>query len=103
MSGSQLELPANKNRSFHAASLDSPRLQKLLNFLRDRKSVGATTFEITVNCQTTRASSDVSELGKNGVDIETIYEGKNESGRKIYRYILHSHYQMISPNTPAYP
>ena len=63
-------------------------MQKLLKFLRSRGAEGATTFEITVHCQTTRATSDVSELRANNVDIITAYEGENENGRKIHRYTL---------------
>ena len=80
----RLDLPAR--RSFHHSSLDSPRLKKLLAFLQERGGSGATTFEITQQCQTTRASSDVSELRANGIAVEDSFEGTNENGRKIFRY-----------------
>lgn len=75
-------------KSFHHSTLESPRLKKLLAFLRERGTTGATTLEITQHCTTTRASSDVSELAANGVNVLTKFDGTTESGRKIYRYIL---------------
>lgn len=75
-------------KTFHHSSLESPRLKKLLAFLRDRGAAGATTLEICQHCTTTRASSDVSEARACGVAIVDKFEGTNENGRKIFRYIL---------------
>ena len=76
----------NHKKTFHHGTLESPRLAKLLAFLRKRGAVGATTMEITRACATTRASSDVSELAACGVAIETQFKGTNANGRKVYRY-----------------
>ena len=79
-------------RTFHHSTLDSPRIKKLLAFLESRGDQGATTIEITSACQTTRASSDVSELNAclRGTTryVEAEYEGENENKKKIYRYRL---------------
>lgn len=75
-------------KTFQTGSLESPRLKKLIDFLRDCGTAGATTFTITLACNTTRASSDVAELRALGVPIAVAYEGKSEAGRKIYRYRL---------------
>lgn len=74
--------------SFHAASLDSPRLKKLLALLQERGESGATTMEICDQCASTRASSDISELRKNGVQVAMEYRGLNGNNRKVYRYKL---------------
>ena len=79
-------------RTFHHSTLDSPRIKKLLAFLESRGDQGATTIEITSACQTTRASSDVSELNAclrgtvRYVAVE--YEGENENKRRVHRYFL---------------
>ena len=82
----QLELTAR--RTFHHSSLESGRMQKLLRYLESVGDIGATTMQICQACQTTRASSDISELRANGVEIEDQFDGTNENGRKIYRYRL---------------
>ena len=80
------------SRTFHHSTLDSPRIKKLLAFLESRGDQGATTIEITSACQTTRASSDVSELNAclrgtvRYVAVE--YEGENENKRRVHRYFL---------------
>ena len=75
-------------KTFHHSSLSSPRLAKLLAFLRECKARGATTLQITQACTTTRASSDVSELRACGVKVVDKFEGTNENGRKVFRYFL---------------
>jgi hypothetical protein len=75
-------------KTFHHSTLESPRLAKLLAFLRQRGQHGATTFEITAECLTTRASSDISELRANGIQVDCSCEGMTETGRKINRYKL---------------
>lgn len=75
-------------KTFHHSTLESPRLSKLMAFLRKCGARGATTLEITQGCCTTRASSDVSELAANGVLILTRFDGTTDTGRRIYRYIL---------------
>ena len=79
-------------RTFHHADLNSPRIKKLLAFLEARGEQGATTIEITSSCQTTRASSDVSELNaclRSTVSyVEAKYEGENDNKKRIHRYYL---------------
>ena len=81
-------------KSFHHSSLESPRLKKLLAFLEARGATGATTFEITTNCETTRATSDTSELNAalraagDSRWVESVHEGESSTGRKIYRNTL---------------
>jgi hypothetical protein len=79
---------ADMSRTFHHSSLDSPRLAKLLAFLRERGASGATTLELCQACCSTRASSDVSEARACGVRFVEKYEGKNSNGRRITRYFL---------------
>lgn len=74
--------------SFHAASLSSPRLRKMLDALEANPVTGCTTMTLCQWCDSTRASSDISELRRNGVPIEVTYEGKNQNGRRVYRYKL---------------
>ena len=74
--------------TFHHSTLESPRLAKLLTFLRERGASGATTMQICHACQTTRASSDVSEARACGVKFVEKYEGLNQNGRKVTRYFL---------------
>jgi hypothetical protein len=50
--------------------------------------IGRTPIEINAICGTTRASSDVSELRQNGVDIEKEFLGTTPSGRKVFAYRL---------------
>ena len=72
-------------KTFHHSTLDSPRLAKLLAYLRERGNLGATTFELTAECLTTRAASDVSELRANGIPVACEYVGMS-NGRKVHRY-----------------
>ena len=75
--------------SNHFAKLeDSARLKSILAFLRYRGKQGCTTLEICQHCNSTRASSDLSELAANGVGIVHRFEGVNGNKRKVYRYWL---------------
>lgn len=76
-------------RSFHHASKDSPRIVKLVAFLRQRGTTGATSLEIADACTSTRPSSDVSEARACGIQVDCSYEGATETGRKIYRYRIY--------------
>ena len=79
-------------KTFHHSTLESPRIAKLLAHLEAKGEQGATTLELCEQCISTRASSDVSELRACLVDsprwIETVFEGTNENGRRVHRYIL---------------
>jgi hypothetical protein len=74
--------------TFHHAGLDSPRLAKLLDFLRAKGSAGATTLDLAQGCVSTRPSSDVSELRANGLNIVADYERETATGRRVFRYRL---------------
>lgn len=68
----------------HAAKIeDSPRLQKVRDFLRRQGS--ATTFEIIQGCQVCAVNSIIAELRANGFTIAcTAVKGQ----RGVYRYTL---------------
>ena len=61
---------------------------KLMAALENAGANGLTPIEINEQCQTTRASSDISELRQNGVELQVDYAGLSASGRKIFRYSL---------------
>lgn len=67
----------------HAATLAaSPRLQRVLAFLRERGPAGATTREIVVCAQVCAVNSCVDEIRESGVGIDCTMEGR---GRFRYR------------------
>lgn len=69
----------------HAARIDdSPRLQKVRDFLR-RQTSGATTFEIITACHVCAVNSIIAELRANGftVDCQAV-----KGQRGVYRYRL---------------
>ena len=66
----------------------SPRLQAVLLLLKQRGEQGATSWEIVTFAHVVNPGGAISELKANGYDIDTIGEGKNEQGRKVFRYIL---------------
>jgi hypothetical protein len=75
--------------SFHAAKIESsPRLQRVLDFLRERGTAGATTWEINSVCRTTRAPSDLSELAHNGIAHTCELEEVKQDGTRVFRYRL---------------
>ncbi len=73
---------------FHHGSLDNQRLKVVLDLLRSRAASGATTMEINTITNSTRASSDVSEIRHNGLEVVCVYEGRTQNNRKINRYYL---------------
>lgn len=71
----------------HYAKLEnSPRLQRMYNFLVQRGAEGATTIEVDRICNIPNPGCAKSELVMNGIMIDCQYEGVNENGRDIYRY-----------------
>ena len=74
-------------KTFHHGTLKSPRLKMALKYLT-YKPHGLTTIQLGTLCGSTRPSSDVAELRANGIHIRTQYEGKTETGRRVYRYFL---------------
>ena len=68
----------------HAANIDdSPRLQKVRDFLR--RTGGATTREISQACDVYAVNSIVSELRANGI---TVVCSTVKGQRGVYRYEL---------------
>lgn len=67
---------------------ESPRLQRILSFLRSRGTTGATGREIVVNCEVLNPATYVSELRKNGYTIDCAFERETSSSAKVYRYRL---------------
>lgn len=49
---------------------------------------GLTPLEINAQCNSTRATSDISEVRAHGFNIEKSFDGTTESGRKVWRYVL---------------
>lgn len=89
VSGPAVPIPGiiqkEKKRSFHHAKLDrSDVLKKTLDILR---RTNPTTKEIQDYTGSTRASSDISELRANGVQIDAVYIG-TVNGKRISRYVL---------------
>lgn len=74
--------------SFHAATMESNRMQKLYSFLLAVKHKGATTMEINDACASTRASSDISELNRNGHETVCRLDHTTETGRRVHRFWL---------------
>lgn len=73
----------------HAGRVEnSPSLQAVLGFLQLRGSAGATTWQLIEEAKVANPATEVSALRQNGYTINCKYEGKSESGRKVYRYTL---------------
>lgn len=71
----------------HYAKLsESKRLQKLADFLADGRV--HTTRDIIVATGVCAVNSAVSELRRNGIDIECKYAGRTEDGNRVYEYAL---------------
>lgn len=73
----------------HAAKVEkSPRLQRILAFLRQRGERGATTLEIAIECTVVNTATYVSELRQNGFTIERTHERTTPGGAAVHRYRL---------------
>lgn len=72
----------------HNASLESDRLQRVLDVLRNAGCDGATTLDISKKANVLAVSSVVSELRACGVAVNCQFEGMGENKSKIYRYRL---------------
>ncbi|MDQ2999859.1 MAG: hypothetical protein M3Y08_01160 [Fibrobacterota bacterium] len=73
----------------HYANLaKSPRLQRLLAYLRVCGSQGATTREIIDGADICAVNSAVCELKKQGFAIVCQMEGRTVSGSSVFRYKL---------------
>ena len=72
----------------HAAKVEkSPRLKRVLAFLRERGERGATGREIVHRCDVTGLEA-VRELRANGFMIDAKYERMTEGGAFVWRYKL---------------
>lgn len=70
----------------HAASLESPRLKRFLEFMRRAGDRGATTREILE--ATGLCTVPANELRKNGVGIVCRFQHVTDTGCKVWRYWL---------------
>ena len=74
----------------HAAKIDdSPRLQKVRDFLR--RTGGATTLEIVQGCQVCAVNSIIAELRANGLVVDC---NAVKGQRGVYRYTLNEQPQL---------
>ncbi len=64
----------------------SPKLQRILAFLRERGAQGATSLEITQACGTCAAATDVSALRHNGYAIDCERDQTHDPARRVWRY-----------------
>lgn len=70
----------------HAANLEkSERLQRTYRFIRSFGKFGATSFMIQGHTGSMAVATDVSELRRNGLNIECKYIG-TRNGRRAYSY-----------------
>jgi hypothetical protein len=65
---------------------NSERLAQTLRIIRAGGKWGASTKEISSWTGSVAVATDVSEIRKNGYDIECVYDHTNENGRRVYRY-----------------
>lgn len=79
----------SRTGSIHFARLEkSPRLQRLLAFLRDCGQAGATTREIIDGADVCAVNSAVCELNRQGFKITCVMEGRTYEGSSVFRYRL---------------
>lgn len=75
--------------TMHAAALEkSRRLQRLLGYLQKAGSLGATTLEISRDCNLMNAATWASMLRRSGHPITCKYVGETGEGARLYRYWL---------------
>jgi len=84
----EIKTKGDEMSNFHHSTLESDRLVKILTTLRLCGKDGATTLHLAQDCNSTRPSSDISELRACGVGVACRYEGQSATGRKVYRYWL---------------
>jgi hypothetical protein len=75
-------------RGLHAASLESPRLKRVLQCLKDAGRAGLTTMEIIRQADVCAVNSIAAELRANGIDILCELIATKGDGGRIYRYTL---------------
>lgn len=75
----------------HAAKLaSSPRLQRILSYLKEAGQQGVTSLQIVHSCNVVAPATYVSELRQNGYIVSCDFEGTTPTGAKVYRYRLAS-------------
>ena len=67
---------------------NSKPLQRMLAYLRQKGTAGATTLELVAECQIMNPATMASHLRFNGFQIDCSYERTSESGARIYKYRL---------------
>ena len=73
----------------HAANPEtSNRLGRALTLLKNKRGVGATTYELHAETNDMAPHTTIAELRASGYNIRTQYDGMTSRGRRIYRYIL---------------
>ena len=75
----------------HAAKLEnSPRLQRIVAFLRLRGATGATGAELFRECGVLNPGTYASEINRQAQEFRIVcrYDGTAESGARVYRYTL---------------
>ena len=73
----------------HAANPEtSRRLKRVLNWLKDKGTLGATTRELIDGTGFCAINSIVSELRASGISVDCRCEGVSGEGARIYRYTL---------------
>lgn len=72
----------------HRAQHNSPRLKPILDALMKAGPRGMTSLELAMVGKTLAIATSISELRANGFDIDCSYDGVNENGRKLFRYVL---------------
>lgn len=70
----------------HANAAKSPRLARLLGYVRSMGRHGATSLDLQQWTGSMAVSTDISELRRNGHRIDCVYEKKTPTGRKVFRY-----------------
>ena len=65
---------------------NSDRLRRTLAFVRSWGATGAPSAEIQGFTGSMAVATDISEIRRNGYDIECKYVGMTDKGRKVYNY-----------------
>jgi hypothetical protein len=75
--------------SIHYAKIQkSPRLRRLLEFMIECGSQGATTKEIDRKAEIMAVGTAIGELRRNGCEINCHFQGRTLQGSSVFRYVL---------------
>jgi hypothetical protein len=73
--------------TMHAANIEkSERLLQTLAVVKAFRHGGIRGRDIQLHTGSLAVATDISEVRANGHEIDCVYEGKTENGRRIYRY-----------------